>query len=367
MSGIQPRTVRVSLGARSYPIELGVGSLGGLGAAVAERTGASRALVVSVPPVAERYGPTVGRSLRAAGLKVHRFEVPDGERSKNLRQAERLYGEMLDAGADRGSSVVVALGGGVVGDLAGFVAATLFRGVPVVQVPTTLLSMVDSSVGGKTGVNVPQGKNLVGAFHQPALVWIDAETLSTLSPRQLRNGMAEVVKHAAIRDARLFSRLERDLDRLLALEPEVTLPILERNCRIKASVVRQDERESGVRMHLNFGHTLAHAVETLSGYRGILHGEAVAMGMVYAAGHSERLGLAPEGTRARIEALLARIGLPTKLPGFERRAYLGALAVDKKKRDARIRFVALRGIGEVETVPLLPKEILPAAALRAAV
>ena len=177
------RTVQVRLRERSYAIELGVDSLEGLGAAVKTRTGCSRALVVSVPPVACHYGARITRSLRDAGLRVHRFEVPDGERSKSLRRAEQLYGEMLDAGADRGSSVVVALGGGVVGDLAGFVAATLFRGVPVVQVPTTLLAMVDSSVGGKTGVNVAQGKNLVGAFHQPSLVWVDAATLGTLPAR----------------------------------------------------------------------------------------------------------------------------------------------------------------------------------------
>jgi 3-dehydroquinate synthase len=357
------RSVRVRLGGRSYSVELDVGSLDGLGDAVKARLDVSRALVLSVPPVARRYGGRATRSLRQAGLRVHRFEVPDGERSKSLRQAERLYGEMLDAGADRGSSVVVALGGGVVGDLAGFLAATLFRGIPVVQVPTTLLSMVDSSVGGKTGVNVAQGKNLVGAFHQPSLVWIDAKTLETLPARQLRAGMAEVVKHAAIWDARLFSRLERQLEPLMALDPPVLVPILERNCRIKATVVSRDEREGGLRMLLNFGHTLGHAVEALKGYRGVLHGEAVSMGMVYAAGHSERLGLAPAGTQERIEALLGRIGLPTKLPSFERRAYLKALSVDKKKRDRRIRFVALRGIGKAETVPLLPSEILPAGVL----
>ncbi len=363
MSASHARSVRVRLAERSYAIELGVGSLGGLGEAVRARLGATRALILSVPPVGRRYGAAVTRSLRAAGFRVKRFEVPDGERSKNLRQAERLYGEMLEAGADRGSSVVIALGGGVVGDLGGFVAATLFRGLPVVQVPTSLLSMVDSSVGGKTGVNVAQGKNLVGAFHQPSLVWIDAATLRTLPPRQLRSGMAEVVKHAAIWDARLFSRLERQLEPLLALDPDVLVPILERNCRIKASVVSRDEREGGFRMLLNYGHTLGHAVESLKGYRGVLHGEAVSMGMVYAAALSERLGKAPEGTRERLEALLRRVGLPTKLPSFERRAYLRALSVDKKKRDSRIRFVALRGIGEAETVPLLPREILPAGAL----
>lgn len=360
------RRVRVELGERSYPIEIGWGSLEALGPRVKSATGASRAVLVSVPPVASRYGAVAARSLREAGLRVHRVVVPDGERSKSLRQAERLYDVLLAAGADRGTAVV-ALGGGVVGDLAGFVAATLLRGLPLVQVPTSLLAMVDSSVGGKTGVNVARGKNLVGAFHQPRLVWIDAATLRTLPPRQRAAGLAEVVKHAAIWDARLFATLEEELPRLQALDPEILLPVLERNCAIKAEVVSRDERESGLRMLLNFGHTLGHAVEALRRYRGVLHGEAVAMGMAYAARRSEELGCSPQGTAARLEALLARVGLPTALPDFAHGAYLEALRVDKKRRDARIRFVVLRGIGRAETRPLLPREILPAAAWRAAV
>jgi 3-dehydroquinate synthase len=359
------RSVTVDLGERSYPIEIGAGTLDGIGAAVKTRLSATRAVVVSVPPVARRYGARVARSLRGAGLKVKRLEVPDGERSKNLTQVRKLYDALLDAGADRGT-VVVALGGGVIGDLAGFAAATLFRGIPVVQVPTSLLAMVDSSVGGKTGVNVPRGKNLVGAFHQPSLVWIDADVLRSLPPRQLRAGMAEVVKHAAIWDARLFAQLEAEADRLLALEPEVLLPVLERNCEIKAEVVSRDEREAGLRMLLNFGHTLGHAVEALKRYRGILHGEGVAIGMAFAAGRSEELGLSPQGTRARLADLLERIGLATGLPDFPRKAYLSAISVDKKKRDARIRFIALRGIGRAEAVPLLPEEILPARGTRRA-
>jgi 3-dehydroquinate synthase len=350
--------VVVELGERSYPIEIGFGTLPQLGAQVKRATGASRAFVVTVPPVGRRYGATVVRSLREAGLWSRRFDVPDGERSKSLAHAARLVDALLAAGADRGSAVV-ALGGGVVGDLAGFVAATLLRGLPFVQVPTTLLAMVDSSVGGKTGVNVPRGKNLVGAFHQPRLVWIDAATLATLPRRQRAAGFAEVVKHAAIRDAALFEALERDAERLLDLDPAVLLPVLERNCAIKAEVVARDERESGLRMLLNFGHTLGHAAEALRGYRGLLHGEAVAMGMVFAARRSEALGLSPQGTADRLAALLARAGLPTALPDLPRRAYLQALLVDKKRRDARIRFVVLRGIGRAETVPLRPQEIVP--------
>ncbi len=357
-SSVPSRRVRVALGERSYPIEIGVGTLDAVGPAVAAATGARRAILISVPPVARRYAGRVERSLREAGIRPKRLIVPDGERTKNLGQAAKLYDACLAAGADR-SSVIVALGGGVVGDLAGFVAATLLRGIPVVQIPTSLLAMVDSSVGGKTGVNVARGKNLVGAFHQPRLVWIDAETLGTLPPRQLSAGLAEVIKHAAIRDERLFRRLERDFDRLLALEPGVLVPVLQRNCAIKAAVVSEDERETGARMLLNFGHTLGHAAEALKKFRGILHGEGVAMGMAFAADLSEELGLAPSGTADRLCALLERAGLPTELPDFPRSAYLRALAVDKKKRDDHVHFVVLRAIGRAETRPLKLAEIWP--------
>jgi 3-dehydroquinate synthase len=352
------RTVHVDLGERSYSIEIGVDSLGEVGQEIRLRTGASRAMVVTVPPVGRRYGPTVMRSLKKAGIVARRFDVPDGERSKNLRRVSSLYDDLLEAGTDRGT-LVVALGGGVVGDLAGFVAATLLRGLAVVQIPTTLLAMVDSSVGGKTGVNVPRGKNLVGAFHQPALVWIDANTLRTLPPRQLAAGMAELIKHAAIRDEAFFEWLEVELERVVDLEPDLLIRALERGCAIKADVVGRDERESGLRMLLNFGHTLGHAVETLKRYRGILHGEAVAIGMAFAAERSEELGLCPAGTRERLVTLLHRAGLATEVPVFPRRAYLQALRVDKKRREAEIRFVALRGIGRAEIVPLLPREIMP--------
>jgi 3-dehydroquinate synthase len=355
--------VEVALGARSYSIEIGAGTLAGIGPAVKQRVEPTRVFVITNPVVGRRWAGRVMRSFKDAGLRARRFDVPDGERTKSLSQAGRLYDALLEAGADRGSAIV-ALGGGVVGDLAGFVAATLLRGIPVVQVPTSLLAMVDSSVGGKTGVNVKRGKNLVGAFHQPRLVWIDAATLTTLPLRQLRAGLAEVVKHAAIRDVDLFARLEAEAESLGKVEaPERWVPILARNCEIKAAVVEADEREAGVRMLLNFGHTLGHAVEALARYRGVLHGEGVAMGMAYAARHSERLGLAEDGTAERLIGLLERLGLPTALPAHPRKAYLGALAVDKKKRDSRIHFVALRAIGSAETVPLLPREILPPEAL----
>jgi 3-dehydroquinate synthase len=352
------RSVEVALGERSYPILLGAGTLPLVGGAVAPHTSSKHAILISTPPVARRYAGAAQRALKGAGLRTHRIDVPDGDASKNLRQVAKLYEALLDRGADRGT-VIVALGGGVVGDLAGFTAASFLRGLPFVQIPTTLLAMVDASIGGKVGVNLPRGKNLVGAFHQPKLVWIDIETLQTLPRRQRAAGFAEVVKAAALCDAEFFGRLERDAEALLELDPAVLLPVLERACTIKAEIVERDEREAGPRMLLNLGHTLAHAVETLTRYRKVLHGEAVSMGMVYAARRSEELGFAAAGTAQRIEALLLRFGLPIELPEFPRKAYLAALRVDKKKRDSQIRYVVLRGIGRAETVPLALAEILP--------
>jgi 3-dehydroquinate synthase len=357
--GSASRTVSVDLGERSYPIEIGVGILGNAGAAIAARTGAQRAVVVTEPDIGRRYAGALLRSLRGAGLRADRIDVRRGEKYKSLREAGRIYEGLVKLGADR-STAIVALGGGKVGDLAGFVAATFLRGVPFVQVPTTVLAMVDSGVGGKVAVNLPQGKNLAGAFHQPRLVWIDAATLESLPMRERAAGMAEIVKAGAILDADFFARLERDALRALALEPEALLPVLERACAIKAEVVAKDERETGLRMLLNLGHTLGHAIEALKGYRGMLHGEAVAIGMAYAALRSEELGLAPAGTALRLRELLARCSLPTDLPPFSRGAYLGALRVDKKRKDGRIRYVVLRAIGKADTVPLTPAEILPA-------
>ncbi len=358
-SRVKTTRLRVDLGDRSYPIVIGHDTLDDAGPAIAKATGAKRVALITVRPVGRRYAARLTSSLRAAGVAVTKIEVPDGDATKNLAQLGKLYDAFLEAGLDR-SSAVVALGGGVVGDLAGFAAASYLRGIPFVQVPTTVLAMVDASIGGKTAVNLKQGKNLVGAFHQPRLVWIDTALLESLPARERAAGMAEVVKAGAIWDARLFKRLERDIEAALALDPKVLIPILKRACAIKAEVVSEDEREAGVRTYLNFGHTLGHAIEKHLRYRKMLHGEAVAIGMVFAARRSEELGFAPEGTRARIEALLERAGLPTQLPSFPRRAYLSGLEVDKKKTDRRIRFVVLRRIGQADTVPLTPVEVYPA-------
>lgn len=359
-SAPRPRSLKVELGERSYPIRLGYGTLSELGAEVARRSGARRAVVITVPEVGRRYAGRVLRSLRAAGLKAERIDVPDGDATKNLEQLGKLYTAFLARGLDRGS-VVVALGGGMVGDLAGFAAATYLRGIPFVQVPTTVLAMVDASIGGKVAVNLPEGKNLVGAFHQPRLVWIDLDVLRSLPKRERAAGFAEVVKAGALWDESFFSKLERDAGALMRLDRQRLLPTLARACAIKAEVVAQDEREAGVRMLLNLGHTLAHAVEKLAGYQGILHGEAVAMGMGYAARRSEELGVAPAGTAERLEALLQRFDLPTELPRHPRSAYLEALRVDKKSRDSRIRYIVLRRIGKAEVLELTAARILPIA------
>jgi 3-dehydroquinate synthase len=350
--------VPVELAERGYPIEIGADWLEAIGRRLADRLEAERIALVTVPTVARRYAPTLSRGLKAGGVRVGRVVVPDGDASKNLTQLGKLYDAFLEQGLDR-HSAVVTLGGGVVGDLGGFAAATFLRGIRFAQVPTTVLAMVDASIGGKTGVNLRQGKNLVGAFHQPVGVYIDVETLRSLPLRQRAAGAAELIKAAAIWDAALFEWLESNIEAFLELDAAIVIHGLERACAIKAEVVARDEREGGLRRLLNFGHTLAHAIEAEAGYRGILHGEAVSIGMVFAAERSEAMGFAPVGTRERLAALLERAGLPTRPPAGSRRTYLSAIAVDKKKQGDQIHFVVLKGIGSAGTTSLRPREILP--------
>ena len=352
-------SVSVDLGERGYDVELGSDWLETIGRRAADRLQAERVAIVTVPSVARRYAPLLTRGLTARGAKGERIVVPDGDATKSLKQLGVLYDRFLDHDMDR-SSGVVTLGGGVAGDLGGFAAASFLRGIPFVQVPTTVLAMVDASIGGKTGVNLAQGKNLVGAFHQPKGVFMDIATLRSLPRRERAAGAAELIKHAAIWDADLFDWLEDRIEDFLELKPSVVLPALERSCAIKGEVVERDEREGDLRRLLNFGHTLAHAIEKHAGYKGMLHGEAVAIGMVFAAQRSEELGFAPAGTRDRIEKVLERAGLPTRAPNRSRSAYLSAIAVDKKKRGGKIHFVVLEGIGKSGTVALTAREILPA-------
>jgi 3-dehydroquinate synthase len=349
--------VRVELGARSYEIRIGSGLLGQVGSWCRDIGLGRRCLVVSDSHVAPLYGPRVVRSLKEAGFTVSEAVVRAGERSKSARCLDPLYGKALAGGLDR-KSFVVALGGGVVGDLAGFLAATLFRGIQLVQIPTSLLAMVDSSVGGKTGINLRQGKNLVGAFHQPALVVADTSTLKTLPHREYVSGLAEVVKYGVIRDRRLFGSLERNWRDLARGRPAVLRPVIARCCAIKADVVRRDERESHLRAILNFGHTLGHAIEQATGYGRYLHGEAVSMGMVFAAGLSMGLrGFRPSET-ARLIVLLRRLGLPVESPRLRWSEVRRAMGLDKKSAGRSPRFVLASALGRVVPGCEAPENVL---------
>jgi 3-dehydroquinate synthase len=288
--------------------------------------------------------------------------VPPGESQKTLRRLGWLLEQMQAAGLDR-SSAVVALGGGVIGDLAGFAAAVYMRGIPYVQTPTTLLAQVDSSIGGKVGVDLPQGKNLAGAFHQPAAVFADLDTLRTLPAREFRQGLAEVVKHAIIADARFFEYLEARRVPLLRRDPAVLLHVVRRSCQIKAAVVSRDEREAGERALLNYGHTFAHALETWGGYRKYRHGDAVAVGMVAAAKLSERRGWLRSDELARIRALLAAMRLPIAASEAPPQELLAIMAADKKARGGRLRFVLPRVVGAAAIADdVQPEEIVQALA-----
>ncbi len=329
---------------RSYPICIGSGILRRLPRALRALCPASRYAVVTDARVARLHARFVVASLRRSGLAADLIRFPPGERRKTRRTKEKLEDALVRLRHGR-DSAIVAVGGGVVGDLAGFVAATYQRGIPYVQVPTTLLSMLDASVGGKTGVDHPGGKNLIGAFHQPRAVWADVATLRTLPARELRAGLAEAVKHACVADRRLLGFLEERADALLALRTADLERLVERNCRIKAAVVMRDERETGLRQILNFGHTIAHALETVAGYR-LLHGEAVAIGMAAEARLSERLGGLPAAERRRLEQLLAALRLPTRLPrGVSPRRLVGATYADKKARRGRPLYALVRRLG----------------------
>lgn len=339
-----PADLEVGLGERSYRIQIGSGILARLGQACAGLGIGKRIFIVTNPTVAGYYLAPVRSSLESAGFSVTEVLIPDGEQFKNLDTVSDVYDALVDAGVDRGG-VVVALGGGVVGDLAGFAAATFLRGIPFLQVPTTLLSQVDSSVGGKTGVNLAKGKNLVGSFHQPKYVLIDVLTLSTLPEREYLSGLAEVVKYGVVLDAELFSYIDEHTPEILDRDPETLMYLISRCCSLKAEVVGQDERETGIRAVLNYGHTLGHAVESLSGYGKYTHGEAVAIGMVAAARFSESKGLATPDDTARIRAVLNSLGLPTGAPHFSADACSAALLRDKKARDGGITFICNKGIG----------------------
>jgi 3-dehydroquinate synthase len=343
-------TVTVELGARSYPIVIGRGLFGG-GFDLAPYIPGPDCLIVSNETVAPLYLESLRADL--GGRNVASLALADGERWKTLASASSVLDELVAMQAGR-DAAVIALGGGVVGDIAGFAAACYMRGIAFVQVPTTLLAQVDSSVGGKTGVNHAQGKNLIGAFHQPRLVLIDTDTLGTLPERELRAGLAEVIKHAAIADAEFFTWLERDLEKLLERDPQALAHAIRRSCEIKAAVVAEDETERGRRALLNFGHTFGHAIENVLGYGAWLHGEAVAAGMVMAAALSD----VQESERRRLRDLIARAGLPTAPPEVEPAALRAAMDLDKKARHRRLQFVLLKAIGAARVTGAYPEERL---------
>lgn len=339
-------SVRVELPNHTYEILIEARSLDRLGEVVRERAPhASCGLFIDGAIVAN-VGARVRSSLERSGYTVAVTSLEPGEQHKTLETVQRIYERLLDAHLER-RSPVIALGGGVVGDTVGFAAATYLRGVPFVQCPTTLLAMVDSSVGGKVGVNLPRGKNLIGAFHQPIAVVVDPLVLASLPDRELRCGLAECVKHGAIRDPELLTFIARLKDRILAREPEALTELLARNVAIKAAVVMADEKESGVRAHLNFGHTFAHAIEATAGYGEFSHGEAVSLGMVAAGVLSERLGLCSAEVPQRLRDLLGGLGLPTRavLPPDEH--LLAAMRLDKKVAGSRVRFILLEQLGRV--------------------
>ena len=335
--------VPVSLGDRSYDIVIGSGLLGhderwqGL-------PRARHALIITNDTVGPIYAERLKARLQPLYAEVDTINLPDGESYKDWSTLNTIFDSLLERGCDR-KTVLFALGGGVIGDMTGFAAACYMRGVPFVQVPTTLLAQVDSSVGGKTAINHPLGKNMIGAFYQPARVLCDLDTLSTLPDRELSAGLAEVIKYGPIADAELLTWLEQHVEGLRRREPALLRHVIRRSCEIKAQVVGADEREGGVRAILNFGHTFGHAIEAGLGFGVWLHGEAVAAGMVMAADLSERMGLSTPGLRERLVRLIERAGLPVKGPKLGADEYLRHMRVDKKAEDGDIRFVLIEGLG----------------------
>ncbi|MDH5584171.1 MAG: 3-dehydroquinate synthase [Gammaproteobacteria bacterium] len=332
------KTITVNLGQRSYPIVIGRELLDG-GFDLTSFVKGRDCLIVSNETVAPLYCKRLAPNL--AGKTITSIELPDGEEHKTVATMQTILDRLVATGANR-DTTVIALGGGVVGDIAGFAAACYMRGVAFIQIPTTLLAQVDSSVGGKTGVNHARGKNLIGAFHQPRAVVIDTDTLATLPDRELRAGLAEVIKHGAICELGFFEWIEQNIDALLAKDPAALAHAIQRSCEVKAGVVAEDEREAGRRAILNFGHTFGHAIEHSQGYGVWLHGEAVAAGMVMAA---ELSGIAASDVQ-RLCKLLQRTGLPTEPPTIAAEDWMRAMGLDKKVRQKQLRFVLLRSLGD---------------------
>jgi len=338
-------SIRVGLDERSYSVHIGSSILSGLGAKCQSLHLKGSAAIITNTTVAPLYLDQAKAALESSGYAVKEILLPDGEEYKNSATMDLIYDELISAGLDRGA-FIVALGGGVVGDMAGFAAATFLRGIPFVQVPTTLLAQVDSSVGGKTGINHRLGKNLIGAFYQPRMVLIDLDTLDTLPEREYLCGMAEVLKYGVVLDRDFFDFLSTTVKAVKLRDKIVLQHIIARSCAIKASVVERDEREGGLRAVLNFGHTIGHAVETLAGYGSVKHGEAVAIGMAQIARLSNMRGLSTLSEAHMVVGLIKALGLPVELPDYPLPEYQKIIEHDKKKRDDGVNFIFNRGIGD---------------------
>ncbi|SHJ71309.1 3-dehydroquinate synthase [Malonomonas rubra DSM 5091] len=339
--------ITVPLGSRSYPIIIGADVLPSIGERLLEIEFPRRVAVVSTAVVAKLYGGIIGKSLQRAGFEFIEINLPDGEEHKNLQTLESIYDELIKNNFDRGTGLI-ALGGGVIGDMVGFAAATFLRGIPFAQVPTTLLAQVDSSVGGKTAVNHPLGKNLIGAFYQPEIVLIDVATLSSLEPREVSAGMAEVVKYGVIKDKTFFSWLEKEYKALQNRDTLALIEVVKKSCQIKADIVEVDEKEGSIRAFLNYGHTFGHAVEALSGYGQWKHGEAVSVGMVVAAKIAAERGLCSVEDVQRIIDLLLKLDLPVEPPKHSLQDYVTAMQRDKKVKQGTLTMVLNEGIGKVQ-------------------
>jgi len=351
------RKIKVKLG---YEIRVGSGLLTQTGHWLAENGFSGRVVIITDPTVQGLYGDSLCQSLASGGFSVTILLVPEGEEQKSLETAGRLYHELTSSYAER-TTPILALGGGVIGDLAGFVAATYLRGVPLIQIPTTLLAQVDSSIGGKVAVDHGQLKNKIGVFYQPRLVVADTDTLQTLPARELANGLAEVIKSAAIRNKEFFIFLEENIARIKSLDEAVLEETVFQTARIKAEVVQKDEKESGLRGILNYGHTIGHAIETTSDFE-VPHGGAIAIGMLAAARISNRMGILDEGSLVRLKNIIEQANLPAELPGLRIAEVMQAIKHDKKVLRNKVRFALLRSIGEAfitdEVSPSLVEEVL---------
>ncbi len=350
--------IRVELGERSYNISIGNNILDGIGDALKSLDLSPRVAVVSNPTVLELYGERVSNSIREAGFDLLTVTIPDGEEYKDLLWLQHIYDELLGHKLDR-SSALIALGGGVIGDMTGFAASTYMRGIAYIQVPTTLLAQVDSSVGGKTGVNHKLGKNMIGTFWQPRLVWVDIETLGTLPRRELLAGLAEVIKYGVIYDRELFDFLADNRDRILNLDSATLTHVVQRSCEIKAEVVAKDEREAGLRAILNYGHTIGHAIETVTEYKRFLHGEAVAIGMYLEARLSRMLNLIDEGQVSEIKDVIDSYGLPSEKPAnINAHSIFLSMQLDKKAVAGELKFILPEKIGSVRIYKGVSEDLL---------